>query len=75
MDKAKADGKAIVYVGFGSITVPRPNHVTSHIIKAVLKSMASDHFDTIGSIDPSARRCPGYYFEGMVCEDEQVDRT
>jgi sterol 3beta-glucosyltransferase len=38
MDKARADGKPIVYVGFGSITVPRPNKVTSHIVKAVLKS-------------------------------------
>ncbi|KAF9049628.1 glycosyltransferase family 1 protein [Hymenopellis radicata] len=38
MDKARADNKPIVYIGFGSITVPHPNRVTSRIIKAVLKS-------------------------------------
>ncbi|KAK0221931.1 glycosyltransferase family 1 protein [Armillaria fumosa] len=38
MDKARADGKPIVYIGFGSITVPHPNRVTTRIIKAVLKS-------------------------------------
>ncbi|KAF8827687.1 hypothetical protein HHX47_DHR4000057 [Lentinula edodes] len=38
MEKARADGKPIVYVGFGSITVPDPNRVTSRIIEAVLKS-------------------------------------
>ncbi|KAK0187892.1 glycosyltransferase family 1 protein [Armillaria mellea] len=38
MDKARADGKPIVYIGFGSITVPHPNRVTARIIKAVLKS-------------------------------------
>lgn len=38
MDKARADGKPIVYIGFGSVTVPRPNKVTNAIIKAVLLS-------------------------------------
>ncbi|KAH9480450.1 Sterol 3-beta-glucosyltransferase [Psilocybe cubensis] len=38
MQKARADGKPIVYIGFGSITVPRPNKVTATIFKAVLKS-------------------------------------
>ncbi|KAJ3804397.1 hypothetical protein EV368DRAFT_27870, partial [Lentinula lateritia] len=32
------NGTNIVYVGFGSITVPDPNRVTSRIIEAVLKS-------------------------------------
>ena len=39
MDKAREDGKAIVYIGFGSITVPNSRSVTERIIKAVLKSM------------------------------------
>lgn len=38
MDKAREDGKAIVYIGFGSITVPNSRSVTERIIKAVLKS-------------------------------------
>ncbi|KAJ7670244.1 hypothetical protein B0H17DRAFT_948984 [Mycena rosella] len=38
MAKARKDGKAIVYIGFGSITVPHPNKVTARIVKAVLKS-------------------------------------
>ncbi|KAJ3788352.1 glycosyltransferase family 1 protein [Lentinula aff. detonsa] len=38
MEKARADGKPIVYIGFGSITVPNPNRVTLRIIEAVLKS-------------------------------------
>ncbi|KAF7299097.1 Glycosyltransferase family 1 protein [Mycena indigotica] len=38
MDKARSDGKPIVYIGFGSITVPNPNRVTARIVKAVLKS-------------------------------------
>lgn len=38
MDQARKDGKAIVYIGFGSITVPHPRSVTERIIKAVLKS-------------------------------------
>lgn len=38
MNKAREDGKAIVYIGFGSITVPNSRSVTERIIKAVLKS-------------------------------------
>ncbi|THV05295.1 UDP-Glycosyltransferase/glycogen phosphorylase [Dendrothele bispora CBS 962.96] len=38
MEKARSDGKPIVYIGFGSITVPRPNRVTSAIVQAVVKS-------------------------------------
>nr|XP_019044752.1 hypothetical protein I302_06665 [Kwoniella bestiolae CBS 10118]OCF23682.1 hypothetical protein I302_06665 [Kwoniella bestiolae CBS 10118] len=36
--KAKQDGKALVYIGFGSIVVPRPNEMTRSIIKAVEKA-------------------------------------
>jgi sterol 3beta-glucosyltransferase len=38
MAKAKEDEKPIVYIGFGSITVPNPHSVTEVIVKAVLKS-------------------------------------
>ncbi|KAJ7069825.1 glycosyltransferase family 1 protein [Mycena amicta] len=38
IEKARSDGKPIVYIGFGSITVPHPNRVTARIVKAVLKS-------------------------------------
>ncbi|KAF9468587.1 glycosyltransferase family 1 protein [Collybia nuda] len=38
MAKARADGKAIVYIGFGSITVPHPKRVTARIVEAVLQS-------------------------------------
>jgi sterol 3beta-glucosyltransferase len=37
--KARSDGKALVYIGFGSITVPDPKLVTERLIRAVLKSM------------------------------------
>jgi sterol 3beta-glucosyltransferase len=39
MAKARADGKPIVYIGFGSITVPNPKLVTERIIRGVLKSL------------------------------------
>jgi sterol 3beta-glucosyltransferase len=38
MAKARADGKPIVYIGFGSITVPNPKLVSERIIRGVLKS-------------------------------------
>ncbi|KAH9042076.1 UDP-Glycosyltransferase/glycogen phosphorylase [Lactarius pseudohatsudake] len=38
MAKARSDGKPIVYIGFGSITVPNPKLVTERIIRGVLKS-------------------------------------
>jgi len=38
MKKARVDGKPIVYIGFGSITVPNPKLVTERIIRGVLKS-------------------------------------
>ncbi|TFK40571.1 glycosyltransferase family 1 protein [Crucibulum laeve] len=38
MAKARKDGKPIVYIGFGSITVPHPNRVTARIVEAVLQS-------------------------------------
>jgi len=38
MTKARSDGKPLVYIGFGSITVPNPKLVTERLIRAVLKS-------------------------------------
>ena len=38
MAKARADDKPLVYIGFGSITVPNLPAMTRSIIKAVLKS-------------------------------------
>lgn len=43
MAKAREENKPIVYIGFGSITVPNPPAMTRSIVKAVLKS---EHFDT-----------------------------
>ena len=38
MKKARDDDKPIVYIGFGSITVPNPKLVTERVIRGVLKS-------------------------------------
>lgn len=38
MEKARKDGKPIVYIGFGSITVPHPGKVTENLVKAVVKA-------------------------------------
>ena len=38
MEEAREDGKPLVYIGFGSITVPDPRKMTKSIVKAVLKS-------------------------------------
>ncbi|KAF7979675.1 hypothetical protein HWV62_41673 [Athelia sp. TMB] len=38
MAKARVDEKPIVYIGFGSITVPNSRSVTERIVKAVIKS-------------------------------------
>ena len=59
MAKARSDGKPIVYIGFGSITVPHPARVTSRIIKAVLKSMFHDIFIAVNMLTVS-------YYEGGV---------
>ncbi|KAJ3553296.1 hypothetical protein NM688_g3691 [Phlebia brevispora] len=38
MEKARLDSKPLVYIGFGSITVPDPRSMTEHIVEAVVKS-------------------------------------
>jgi len=36
--KARSDGRPLVYIGFGSITVPNAKLVTERLIRAVQKS-------------------------------------
>ncbi|KAF8743908.1 hypothetical protein AX14_013965 [Amanita brunnescens Koide BX004] len=38
MEQARRESKPIVYIGFGSITVPRPNRVLASMVKAVARS-------------------------------------
>lgn len=38
MEQARKDGKPIVYIGFGSITVPRPNRLLAQIVRAATRS-------------------------------------
>ncbi|KAF9013495.1 glycosyltransferase family 1 protein [Cyathus striatus] len=38
MARARKDQKPVVYIGFGSITVPHPNRTTTRIVDAVLQS-------------------------------------
>ena len=52
MAKARTDGKPIVYIGFGSITVPNPKLVTERIIRGVLKSMCYNTILQASTLDP-----------------------
>ena len=45
IEQARSDGKPIVYIGFGSITMPRPNRVLAQIVKAVTQSQQSPSID------------------------------
>lgn len=38
MAQARRDGKPIVYIGFGSITIPHPNRVQARLINAIVQS-------------------------------------
>ena len=38
MEQARLDQKPLVYIGFGSITVPDPRSMTEHIVEAVKRS-------------------------------------
>ncbi|KAG6903130.1 hypothetical protein C0995_004677 [Termitomyces sp. Mi166 len=42
MVKARTDGKPLVYIGFGSITVPNPARVTERLVKAVVQRSVTD---------------------------------
>ncbi|KAG8888958.1 hypothetical protein FRB98_006356 [Tulasnella sp. 332] len=46
---ARADGKPLVYIGFGSIVVENPKAMTKSIVKAVLKSKWSSNFGILYS--------------------------
>jgi hypothetical protein len=52
MAKARADEKPIVYIGFGSITVPNPKLVTERLIRGVLKSKSWPYPLTDLTVDP-----------------------
>ena len=75
MEKARRDGKPLVYIGFGSITVPDPKSVSEHIVDAVMKSMStllSLRHDML--IRVWCRWCTRDHFEGLVESDEYEDR-
>ena len=67
MAKARTDGKPIVYIGFGSITVPDPKLVTERIIRGVLKSeWRSWELNGQLSANPALRWCACDYLQRMV---------
>lgn len=72
MAKARSDGKPIVYIGFGSITVPHPNRVTARIVKVVLKSRSILY--VLGRVLTSTRWCETDHIERLVSADEQSQR-
>lgn len=41
MAQARRDGKPIVYIGFGSITIPHPNRVQARLINAIVQSTST----------------------------------
>lgn len=63
MNKAQADGKKIVYIGFGSIVVNDAKSLTKAIVDAVLDSdvrciLNKGWSDTLTSRDPSSKKEP-----------------
>ena len=76
MDKAREDGKPIVYIGFGSITVPNPPAMTRSIIKAVIKSTSFRLIQySSAHICIFLRRCAGDCLQGMVITNGEGKRT
>lgn len=73
MADAKKAGKAIVYIGFGSITVPNPNAVTQTLVKAVLKSKSCKLIDVRNKALDDRRWCSCNHLERLVCADEQEE--
>ena len=49
--KARYDKKALVYIGFGSITVPNPKLVTERLIRAVQKVYSSESRGLVSGAD------------------------
>ena len=75
MEKARQDGKPLVYIGFGSITVPDPRSVSEHIVDAVVKSTSSRVWSGLRFSECSfCRRGPRDYLEGMVGTHEHENR-
>jgi hypothetical protein len=70
MAKARNDRKPIVYIGFGSITVPHPNRVTARIVKAVLRGEPSHMMTTFWQLTSNSR-CASNHLQRLVCADEQ----
>ena len=78
IDNAHTMGRKVVYIGFGSITVPNPHKMTENIVKAVLKSVSFSAFWTFVFIcflftllRCLSRRRPRYYLKRMVSSYEQ----
>jgi hypothetical protein len=69
MTKARVDGKPIVYIGFGSITVPNPKLVTERVIRGVLKSKLMFRHDSPAADGVFPRRCASDYLQRLVRPD------
>lgn len=65
--QARTEGKPLVYIGFGSITVPHARAMTRSIVKAVIKSEYSyGQRARSKSDDALSRRRPCYPFQRLV---------
>ncbi|KAJ7780616.1 glycosyltransferase family 1 protein [Mycena maculata] len=75
MAKARKDGKAIVYIGFGSITVPHPNRVTAKIavlradVRAIISKGWSARMSKTNDKDPEVEIPPECYQLDKVPHD------
>jgi sterol 3beta-glucosyltransferase len=71
MAKAKADKRPLVYIGFGSIVVPKPNAMTKSIIAAVAKceSEASSLLRSSCLADVRAIIAKGWSSRGAEAEE------
>lgn len=78
MRQAREDKKPLVYIGFGSITVPNPQTMTEHIFQAVQKSgfpLLKFLVFGNGSRGRVVRRCARDCVQGLVEPDEQEGRA
>ncbi|KAG7662798.1 uncharacterized protein J8A68_003652 [[Candida] subhashii] len=77
MDKARCDGKKIVYIGFGSIVVKNATILTQAIVEAVLKADVrcilnkgwSDRLDHKQDKQPEIELPPEIYNAGLIPHD------
>ena len=72
MAKAHSNGKPLVYIGFGSITVPNPKLVTECLIWVVLKSMQPPILLSEPPLMLPFRWCMGDHLQRLVCTCFQV---